>query len=50
VLGLGALAVRAGVASDSLLAVLLAFAIVAIAVVSVAGAGYRAAKRPEEHR
>jgi high-affinity Fe2+/Pb2+ permease len=49
-LGLGALALRAGLCSDSLLAVLVAAGIVSVAVVSVAGAGYRSANRPEEHR
>ena len=45
-LGAGALALRAEVFSDSLLAVLIAAAIVAVVVVSVAGAGYRGPNRP----
>lgn len=45
-LGAGALALRADVFSNSLLAVLIAAAIVAVVVVSVAGAGYRGANRP----
>jgi hypothetical protein len=49
VLGLGALALRAEVVSDSLLAVLIAAAIVAVVMVSVVGAGYRSPNRTEEH-
>ena len=49
VLGLGAVALRADVLSDSLLAVLIAAAIVAVVLVSVVGAGYGVANRPEEH-
>jgi hypothetical protein len=45
-LGLGALALRAELFSDSLLAVLVGAAIVAVAVVSVVGAGYGSANRP----
>jgi hypothetical protein len=45
-LGLGAIAVRAELFSDSLLAVLVGAAIVAVAVVSVVGAGYGSANRP----
>jgi len=48
-LGLGALALRAELLPDSLLAVLVAAAIVLVVMVSVAGAGYRRANRPEEH-
>jgi hypothetical protein len=46
VLGLGALALRAGLFSDSLLAVLVAAAIVMVAVVSVVAGGRRVADRP----
>jgi len=49
-LGLGALALRAELFSHALLAVLVGAAIVAVAVVSVVGAGYRSANRPWEHR
>jgi hypothetical protein len=45
-LGAGALALRAKLFSDSLLAVLIAAAIVAVVVVSIVGAGYRSANRP----
>jgi hypothetical protein len=45
-LGLGAAALRAELFSDSLLVVLVAAAIVAVAVVSVVGAGYGSANRP----
>jgi hypothetical protein len=44
-LGLGALALRAQLVSDSLLAVLVAAAIVLVVVLSVLGAGYRMATR-----
>ena len=47
-LGLGALALRADLVSDSLIAVLVTAGIVAVAVVSVAGAGYGSANRPWE--
>ena len=49
-LGLGALALRADLASDAVIAVLVAAGIVAVAVVSVTGAGYASANRPWEHR
>jgi hypothetical protein len=42
---LGALALRARLVSDSLLAVLVAAAIVFVVVLSVLGAGYRSATR-----
>jgi hypothetical protein len=45
-LAAGALALRAELFSDSLLAVLVATAIVSVVVVSVVGAGYRSANRP----
>jgi hypothetical protein len=45
-LGLGALALRAQLVSDSVLAVLVAAAIVLVVVLSVLGAGYRGATRP----
>jgi len=44
-LGAGGLALRAGLFSDSLLTVLIAAAIVAVALISVVGAGYRGANR-----
>jgi len=46
VLAVGALALRAELVSDSLLAVLLAAAIVVVALVSVRSAGYGEATRP----
>jgi hypothetical protein len=49
-LAAGALALRAELFSDSLLAVLIAAAIVGVVVVSVVGAGYRSANRPREQR
>jgi hypothetical protein len=49
-LAAGGLALRAEVFSDSLLAVLIAAAIVGVVVVSVVGAGYRSANRPREQR
>jgi hypothetical protein len=49
VLGLGALALRGEVVSDSLLAVLIAAGIVAVVVVSVLGAGYPNPNQREEH-
>ncbi|MBA3264601.1 MAG: hypothetical protein H0T69_19460 [Thermoleophilaceae bacterium] len=50
VLGLGALALRAEVVSDQLLAVLIAAAIVALVMLSIVSAGYRRPTRAEEHR
>ena len=47
-LGLGALALRADLASDAVIAVLVAAGIVAVAVISVVGAGYESATRPWE--
>jgi hypothetical protein len=47
-LGLGALALRAGV-PHGLLAVLVAVAMIAVVMVTVLGAGYADATRPEEH-
>ena len=49
-LGLGALVLRADLLSESLLAVLVGGAIVAVVMVSLAGAGYESANRREEHR
>jgi hypothetical protein len=46
VLAVGALALRAELVSDSLLAVLLAAAIIVVALVSVRSAGYGEATRP----
>jgi len=46
-LGLGALALRAGL-PHALLAVLVAVAMVAVVMVTVLGAGYASATRPEE--
>ena len=45
-LAAGALALRAELFSDSLIAVLVVAAIVTVVVVSVAGAGYGRVKRP----
>jgi hypothetical protein len=45
---LGALALRAGL-SHGLLAVLVAVAMIAVVMVTVLGAGYADATRPEEH-
>jgi hypothetical protein len=50
VLGAGAVAVRAGVGSDALLAVLIAAAIVALVVVTTARSGQAGRNRPEEQQ
>jgi hypothetical protein len=49
-LGAGALALRAELFSDSLLAVLIAAAIVGVVLVSVVGTGYASRTRPDERQ
>ena len=48
-LGLGALVLRADLLSHALLSVLVAVAMIAVVMVTLLGAGYADATRPEEH-